>query len=189
MGYMTFLYYTHWEHLLGIFRKLCQVVFLMLKLCPRSFFKSFLLFTFFIQKQTSPTQVCRVNSSLKTKELENSNSQANTNITLDIHTGNLLEGIQDEQLLVKMLEDELSGNLSPRKDAGDRTIYTTRYFRESIGSLYLCDLGEAVVGNENMGPAMPTQYRAPEVILGMRWGHAIDMWSIGMMVRNFASNI
>ncbi|KAI3398241.1 hypothetical protein diail_9578, partial [Diaporthe ilicicola] len=80
-----------------------------------------------------------------------------------------------------MLEDELSGNLCPRKDAGDRIIYTTRYFRESIGNLYLCDLGEAVVGDENTGPAMPIQYRAPEVILKMRWGHAIDMWSIGMM--------
>ncbi|KAL1848322.1 hypothetical protein Daus18300_013648 [Diaporthe australafricana] len=105
------------------------------------------------------------------------------NIThTDIHTGNLLEGIQDEQLLVKMLEDELGGKLCPRKDAGDRTVYATRYFRESIGNLYLCDLGEAVVGDKNTGPAMPTQYRAPEIILGMKWGHAIDMWSIGMMV-------
>lgn len=103
-------------------------------------------------------------------------------MTIDIHTGNLLEGIQDERLLAKMEQDELSGNLCPRKDAGDRTIYTTRYFRESIGNLYLCDLGEAVVGEENEGPAMPTQYRAPEVILGMKWGHAIDMWSVGMMV-------
>lgn len=120
-------------------------------------------------------------------ELEDNVSQAHTNDFSDIHTGNLLEGIQDERLLVKMLEDELSGTLCPRKDAGDRFIYTTRYFRESIGNIYLCDLGEAVVGNENTGPVMPTQYRAPEVILGMKWGHAIDMWSVGMMVCNKVS--
>lgn len=101
---------------------------------------------------------------------------------LDLHTGNILEGIQDERLLAKMEEDELGGNPCPRKNAGDRTVYTTRYFRESIGDLYLCDLGEAVVGNEHAGPVMPTQYRAPEDILGMKWGCAIDMWSVGLMV-------
>lgn len=81
-----------------------------------------------------------------------------------------------------MEEDELGGDMCPRKDAGDRTIYATRHLREYIGKLYLCDLGEAIIGEENVGPAMPTQYRAPEVIFGMKWGHAIDMWSVGMMV-------
>lgn len=100
----------------------------------------------------------------------------------DIHTGNILEGIQDERLLSQMAEDELGGKPCPRKHAGDRTIYTTQFFRESVDSLYLCDLGEAVIGDECEGPAMPTQYRAPEVILGMKWGHAIDMWSVGLMV-------
>lgn len=100
----------------------------------------------------------------------------------DIHTGNVLEGIEDESLLVKMEEDELGNAPCPRKNAGDRTIYATRHFRESVGQLYLCDLGEAVIGGENEGRAMPTSYRAPEVILKMKWGHAIDMWSVGMMV-------
>lgn len=30
---------------------------------------------------------------------------------------------------------------------------------------------------------MPKEYRAPEVILGLARGHAIDIWSVGMMVR------
>ncbi|KAH8747455.1 kinase-like protein [Diaporthe sp. PMI_573] len=80
----------------------------------------------------------------------------------DIHTGNLLQGIKNEQLFAEMEEDELSRNLCPRKDAGDRTIYTSQIFQEVVGRLYLRDLGEALVGNENVGPAMPTQYRAPE---------------------------
>lgn len=91
-------------------------------------------------------------------------------------------GINNEHLLARMEENELSGNLCPRKDTRDRTIYTSQFFCKSIGHLYLCDLGEAVVGDENVGPAMPTQYRVPEVILGMKWGHAINMWSVGMMV-------
>lgn len=100
----------------------------------------------------------------------------------DIHTGNLLQGVKSEQLFAEIEEDEISGNLAPRKDVEDRTIYTSRFFCEDVGHLYLCDLGEALVGNENTGPAMPAQYRAPEVILGMKWGHAIDQWSVGMMV-------
>lgn len=100
----------------------------------------------------------------------------------DIHTGNLLKGVKSEQLFAEIEEDEISGNLAPRKDVEDRTIYTSRFIYETVGRLYLCDLGEALVGNENTGPAMPTQYRAPEVILGMKWGHAIDQWSVGMMV-------
>lgn len=119
--------------------------------------------------------------------MKNDVSKVHTNDNSDIHTGNLLEGIQDEQLLVRILEDELSGTLCPRKDAGDRTVYVTRYFTESVGNIYLCDLGEAVVSNENTGSAMPKQYRTPEVILEMKWGHTIDIWSIGMMVYDEAS--
>jgi serine/threonine-protein kinase SRPK3 len=29
---------------------------------------------------------------------------------------------------------------------------------------------------------MPVQYRAPEVILNMKWGNAVDMWSVGLLV-------
>lgn len=53
---------------------------------------------------------------------------------------------------------------------------------ESFGPLYLCDLGEARVGSQHEGVAMPVQYRAPEIILGMSWGHLVDMWSVGLLV-------
>lgn len=29
---------------------------------------------------------------------------------------------------------------------------------------------------------MPIQYRAPEIILDMSWGHSVDMWSVGLLV-------
>lgn len=81
-----------------------------------------------------------------------------------------------------MEQDELSRDLCPRKEAGDRTIYTSQIICQDVGRLYLCDLGNALFGNDNVRPAMPMQYRAPEIILGMEWGHPIDMWSVGMMV-------
>lgn len=93
-------------------------------------------------------------------------------------------GVENERPFTKMEEGELSGNMCPRKDAGDRFIYISKFLRGSIGHLYLCDFGNAIRDGDNVRPAMPMQYRAPEIILGMEWGHAVDMWSIGMMVRD-----
>ena len=52
------------------------------------------------------------------------------------------------------------------------------------GPLTICDLGQARIGNEHSGKAMPVPYRAPEVILGMKWGTAVDIWSVGLLVLN-----
>ncbi len=73
-------------------------------------------------------------------------------------------------------------NPTPRKNAQDRTIYLPRAFLGSRGPLALCDFGEARMGSEHSGAAMPTPYRAPEIILGMKWGHPVDMWSVGLVV-------
>lgn len=103
-------------------------------------------------------------------------------LSSDIHSGNLLEGIEDERLLAKMEEDELQ-EPCPRKDAGDRIIYATRYVQEPGTIIYLCDLGNAtILGDESVRPHPPKHYRAPELILRMKWGHAIDMWTIAIMV-------
>jgi serine/threonine protein kinase len=63
------------------------------------------------------------------------------------------------------------------------TIYTSRLMMGGVGPLYLCDFGLARIGSEHEGMAMPLQYRAPEVIFGMKWGHAVDMWSVALTVR------
>lgn len=62
------------------------------------------------------------------------------------------------------------------------TIHVSQFSLESFGPLYLCDFGEARVGSRHEGIAMPLQYRAPEIILGMPWGHSVDMWSVGLLV-------
>lgn len=48
--------------------------------------------------------------------------------------------------------------------------------------LTICDLGQARIGGEHRGNAMPVQYRAPEVMLNMPWGNAVDLWAVGLLV-------
>jgi serine/threonine-protein kinase SRPK3 len=52
------------------------------------------------------------------------------------------------------------------------------------GPLIICDFGQARIGNKQSGNAMPVPYRAPEVILSMEWDNAVDIWSLGLLVRN-----
>jgi hypothetical protein len=53
------------------------------------------------------------------------------------------------------------------------------------GALTICDLGQARIGKVHRSKAMPTPYRALEVILGMTWGNSVDVWSVGLLVRGF----
>lgn len=72
----------------------------------------------------------------------------------------------------------------------DRTIYLSRPLSLNFGPPVLCDLGEARFGDEeHQDDIMPDVYRAPEVILGMKWSYQVDIWSIAMVVRTLQPNI
>lgn len=72
----------------------------------------------------------------------------------------------------------------PRKVLGDRIIYVSRPLPISLGTPVLCDLGEARLGtDQQQGDIMPDIYRAPEVILEMNWDYKVDIWNVGMVVR------
>ncbi|KAK5989763.1 putative serine/threonine-protein kinase clkA-like protein [Cladobotryum mycophilum] len=103
-----------------------------------------------------------------------------THTNQDLHSGNLLVGISDESVLAEYEVTEFE-RPTPRKESGDTTIYVSRLLLSEPGPLHLCDFGGARIGSEHEGVAMPIQYRAPEVLLGMKWGHAVDMWSLGLM--------
>ncbi|KAH8909630.1 kinase-like protein [Coniochaeta sp. PMI_546] len=103
------------------------------------------------------------------------------NIThTDIHVGNLLIGIGDESQLAEFEETEII-RPSARKIVDGVTIHVSQFLLESFGPLYLCDFGDARTGNQHEGIAMPIQYRAPEIVLGMCWGHSVDLWSVGLL--------
>lgn len=55
------------------------------------------------------------------------------------------------------------------------------------GEPVISDLGSARFGQDQyQGDIMPLVYRAPEVILGMKWSSKVDIWSIGVMVSPMA---
>ncbi|KAI0468193.1 kinase-like protein, partial [Xylaria cf. heliscus] len=101
----------------------------------------------------------------------------------DLHLDNLLIALAENCMMAEMEEAELN-RPSPRKQADDRIIHTSRMMMAGHGSLTICDLGHARIGEKHRGFAMPTQYRAPEVILDMEWGSPIDLWSVGLIAWN-----
>lgn len=83
-----------------------------------------------------------------------------------------------------MVEENEMHKPSARKQIGDIIIYVSQYMLGGAGPLTICDLGQARIGREHRGNAMPVPYRAPEVILNMTWGNAVDAWSVGLLVWN-----
>jgi serine/threonine-protein kinase SRPK3 len=85
----------------------------------------------------------------------------------------------------KTFEQEERDEPSLRKIDGDRIIYASRQLDipETLSHAVLCDFGDAQFGEETyQGEVMPDLYRAPEIVLSIRWDEKIDIWSVGLMV-------
>ncbi|KAJ8131624.1 hypothetical protein O1611_g2006 [Lasiodiplodia mahajangana] len=103
-------------------------------------------------------------------------------LNIHFHPGNLLIGFEDRDKSLSRVEEAELKSPSPRKVLKDRTIYTSRAVIGNFGALFLCDFGNAHIGDEGSGIAMSISFRAPEIILGMKWSYPIDMWSVGVSV-------
>ncbi|EXU96711.1 serine/threonine protein kinase domain protein [Metarhizium robertsii] len=101
-------------------------------------------------------------------------------IHTDVHSDNLLIGIVNKSIFSTVEENEIH-KPSPRKVVGDTVTQVSQYMLGGKGPLILCDLGQARIGREHHGNAMPVPYRAPEVILNMPWGNSVDAWSAGLL--------
>lgn len=110
----------------------------------------------------------------------------------DLQPKNLLLPVDDVSTFKEMEEDECK-NPSPRKVLRDRSIYSTRRLPLPKGGLPLiCDFGEARLINEegHTDDIMPDIYRAPEVVMHMRWNVKVDIWSVAMVVsHNYLSGL
>ncbi|MCJ1399440.1 hypothetical protein MMC11_002642 [Xylographa trunciseda] len=105
-------------------------------------------------------------------------------IHTDIKAGNILQEIEDDSILKDFENAELE-NPSPWKDVEGRAIYLTRKLGRPkvFGRPVLCDFGQARSGNdENDDLIQPKHYRAPEVILEMKWSYSADIWNVGVMI-------
>ncbi|KID69520.1 protein kinase-like protein, partial [Metarhizium hybridum] len=101
-------------------------------------------------------------------------------IHTDLHSDNLLIALTSDNILSKVEDNEIY-KPSPRKRIGDTIIYVSQYVLGGAGALTISDFGQARIGKEQSGNAMPVPYRAPEVILGMPWGPSVDNWSVGLL--------
>ncbi len=93
-------------------------------------------------------------------------------------------GIDDDSVFDKFERDELESPCA-RKEVDGRFIYVSRALAipSRLAPPVLCDFGAAVSGDrDNVTDVQPDLYRAPEVILGVPWGSAIDSWNTGCLV-------
>ncbi|KAI2093330.1 hypothetical protein LOZ36_000206 [Ophidiomyces ophidiicola] len=111
----------------------------------------------------------------------------------DIQSGNIMLVSLDSSIFDEWdtLEQE---EPSPRKIIEGHTIYKSRTFQRqddyrSVGPPLLSDFGEARAGcREYSGLIQPNQYRAPEVVLGMKWTSKVDIWNVGAMISSVLEN-
>ncbi|PWY95405.1 kinase-like protein [Aspergillus sclerotioniger CBS 115572] len=108
-------------------------------------------------------------------------------IHTDIQAKNIIIGSMDDGIFRQWDEDE-QREPSPRKVDGGYIVYQSRLFRREkgwnggFGMPVLCDFGEARMGDEHDGLIQPDIYRAPEVVLGMRWTEKVDIWNVGALI-------
>ncbi|KAK2809539.1 hypothetical protein FQN50_003807 [Emmonsiellopsis sp. PD_5] len=101
----------------------------------------------------------------------------------DISPQNVLMQLDDDTSL-KDVEDQESQEPSVPVIMGDTAFYKSRpTMLELSGHPILTDFGQMrlVEGRTNQDWWMSDLYRAPEVVLQLPWGFAVDIWSIGVM--------
>ncbi|KAI9739918.1 MAG: hypothetical protein M1818_004974 [Claussenomyces sp. TS43310] len=92
-----------------------------------------------------------------------------------------------DAILTRLINAERADPSQRKVIDEQRTIYTSRApeYGNDLTSSIVCDLGLAVFSrhqNSFRGRIQALPYRAPEVILDMRWGSSADIWSLGVMV-------
>ncbi|OBT64998.1 hypothetical protein VE03_05702 [Pseudogymnoascus sp. 23342-1-I1] len=108
-------------------------------------------------------------------------------VNLDIKLDNIQEALPDEgtEILARLVEAERR-QPGPQNIVTDRaTIYTSRSLDYASDVVYpiLTDLGMAVFGSAEYSHAIQAvPYRAPEVILGMKWNESVDIWNLGIVI-------
>ncbi|RDH14843.1 HET-domain-containing protein [Aspergillus niger ATCC 13496] len=93
------------------------------------------------------------------------------------------DGLEYDYRNFSGLEDSEIEEPSPRKVLGpERTIYTSHIVVPGNGLPLLSDFGEARFSEEEHDEdIMRNLYRAPEVVLMMKWDNKVDVWSSALM--------
>lgn len=108
-------------------------------------------------------------------------------VNLDIKLDNIQEALPDEdtEVLTRLVEAERRQPSPQKIITHGTTINTSRSLDYESGVVYpiLTDLGMAVFGSaEYTHTIQAIPYRAPEVILRMKWNESVDIWNLGVIV-------
>ena len=112
---------------------------------------------------------------------------ASTDPVRDIKLDNIQNTLPDEEtaILTSFVNAERA-QPSPRKFIDEaRTIYTSRQLEYGGVMTFpiLSDLGTCMFGQEEYEQVIQAiPYRAPEVILRMKWNCSVDIWNLGVLV-------
>jgi serine/threonine protein kinase len=105
----------------------------------------------------------------------------------DIKEENILLGLVDSSIVEQLDTKEIAAS-SLYKSVNGYNLYKSANFviPTRFGRPTLCDFSLARNGQvEHCHDIQPDPYRAPEVVLEMPWGYALDIWNVGVMVRDF----
>lgn len=108
----------------------------------------------------------------------------------DIKEENILLGLADSSVVEQLDTKEITAS-SFYKSVNGYTLYKSANFDipTRFGRPILCDFSLARNGQvEHCHDIQPDPYRAPEVILEMPWGYAVDIWNVGVMVRELPAH-
>ncbi|KAH8162416.1 hypothetical protein CIB48_g5836 [Xylaria polymorpha] len=108
-----------------------------------------------------------------------------------IHTEeNILLGLVDSSIVEQLDTKEIAAS-SLYKSVNGYNLYKSANFGipTRFGRPILCDFSLARNGQvEHCHDIQPDPYRAPEIILEMPWGYAVDIWNVGVMVWDMFEN-
>ncbi|KKZ62424.1 hypothetical protein EMCG_03164 [[Emmonsia] crescens] len=111
-------------------------------------------------------------------------------IHTDIKEENILLGLTDSSIVEQLDTKEIAAS-SFYKSVNGYNLYKSANFGipTRFGRPILCDFSLARNGQvEHCHDIQPDPYRAPEVILEMPWGYAVDIWNVGAMVWDMFEN-
>ncbi|ELR03273.1 hypothetical protein VC83_07278 [Pseudogymnoascus destructans] len=111
-------------------------------------------------------------------------------IHTDIKEENILLGLTDSSIVEQLDTKEIAAS-SFYKGVNGYNLYKSANFGipTRFGRPILCDFSLARKGQvEHCHDIQPDPYRAPEVILEMPWGYAVDIWNVGVMVWDMFEN-
>ncbi|KAF3492325.1 protein kinase domain-containing protein [Arthroderma uncinatum] len=108
-------------------------------------------------------------------------------IHTDIQAKNIMIGTTDPMIFDEWDKLEIE-DPTPRKAVDNYMVYRSRLFKpkpgwKGWGLPILADFGTArIAEGEQEGLIQPFIYRAPEVVLGMKWNEKVDIWNVGVLI-------